>query len=256
MHHRALAVRDIAAKRQPGTVDLLIAHLVQERTPYVRDLTSEALGNLADPRAIPVLISTLENHSSAKAAWALGKIPDLRALDALLAALSNHLSEVRGQAITALGELHDTRAVPHLKTIALTDTDLSNRIAAATALDKLDPTWSAGVAELHEAVRNLLERLKKQNGARIKSRGYVNNSPRDALFETLSCLRFLLRRQATRFSDEDLRDLKDLGEIYIIEAGYYDSSTGFGADDRKDVFDVEDLRQISREELMQRGRHN
>jgi hypothetical protein len=87
------------------------------------------------------------------AATALGQIGDPEAVPHLITALSDSDDSVRQGAATALGRIGDPEAVPHLIT-ALSDSDDSVRQGAATALGRIgDP----------EAVPHLITALSDSN---------------------------------------------------------------------------------------------
>jgi HEAT repeat protein len=76
-----------------------------------------ALGHIADPHALPPLISALKDRESAvraSAAEALGRLGDRRAVEALIAALQDDELNVRERTILALGKIKDSRAVEPL----------------------------------------------------------------------------------------------------------------------------------------------
>ena len=67
----------------------------------------------------------------------LGKLKDSRALPALIGALRDSNHTVRGVAATALGQIGDTRAKPHLKRMARSDSNSFARGQAKKALRAL-----------------------------------------------------------------------------------------------------------------------
>ena len=76
-----------------------------------------ALANLADKRAIPHLMKTLENSESyvrITAIWALGKLDDTSVVEALMPYLQDDDPKVRSSIASALGKLGDLRAVEPL----------------------------------------------------------------------------------------------------------------------------------------------
>ncbi|MCS6963800.1 MAG: HEAT repeat domain-containing protein, partial [Thermoflexus sp.] len=115
----------------------------QDEDTMVRQAAAEALGELGDPQALPVLFRA-QNDDDPRvreaAAEALGKLCNPRAVPMLLQALQEDDDPgVRRAAAEALGELGDPQAVPSLLQ-ALQDVDPGMRRAAAEALGKLgDP---------------------------------------------------------------------------------------------------------------------
>jgi HEAT repeat protein len=75
---------------------------------------AKALGRLGDARAVEPLIAALESRLRPTAAEALGRIGDPRAVEPLIAALGDEAWEVRAAAAKALGRLGDARAVEPL----------------------------------------------------------------------------------------------------------------------------------------------
>ena len=108
------------------------------------------LGELGDIRAVPVLISALNNdelynfdgleyygyNSRVCSAKALGQLKDKRATIPLIETLRDDMNEVRQTSAWALGEIGDSQAVDPLIE-ALADSDKEVRDAAREALNKL-----------------------------------------------------------------------------------------------------------------------
>jgi HEAT repeat protein len=75
-------------------------------------------GELKSQQAVDVLLPLLDDGDiNYKVAWALGEIGDRRAIQPLIGALKNPDAHVRVSAIHALGQLHATEALPHLRAL-------------------------------------------------------------------------------------------------------------------------------------------
>ena len=119
-----------------SAVDPLIQVLLDENTePLRRSLAAEALGEIADPRAIDPLIQNLKRKDSEldTITVALGRIGDA-AVDPLILALKDDDPKVRGDVAYILGYLGNERAIDPLKEL-LNDKDLNVRDASAEALE-------------------------------------------------------------------------------------------------------------------------
>ncbi len=102
----------------------------------IRYSAVQALGKLADSRAVEKLIAILQKdrwYIRATAAETLGKVGDLQAVEPLIAALTDLEPKVRQNAADALAKLRDNRAVENLIT-ALQDTSAHVRRSAIYAL--------------------------------------------------------------------------------------------------------------------------
>ncbi|HWQ90429.1 MAG TPA: HEAT repeat domain-containing protein [Clostridia bacterium] len=103
------------------------------------------LGELKDPKAVPVLVSLLvDEQVDYKVPWALGQIGGKRAVQGLLRALESDNSDVRVIAVEALGDLNAKEALPSLRRL-LDDNErrhfgklLTVSEAARAAIGKLD----------------------------------------------------------------------------------------------------------------------
>jgi HEAT repeat protein len=98
------------------------------------DSVITALGSIKSKKAVPQLITILEDKSSSyflrsRAAEALGNIGDKSSIPYLVAALTNNDLEVRISAIKALGSLGAKEAIPDL--VKLLD-DKQNRVVSTT----------------------------------------------------------------------------------------------------------------------------
>ena len=93
------------------------------------------LGNLRDPRAVPILVALMDDPEvNATVPWALGQIGDTRAIGPLLDALDEDSPATRVQAIYALEALHAREALPRL-TALLNDHRRANFGAQVSVAD-------------------------------------------------------------------------------------------------------------------------
>jgi HEAT repeat protein len=133
-------------------VEPLIAALAVEA--YDKDTRGQIIGLLGetgDRRAVPALISALNDESAevrANAADALSQIPDARSVEPLIRLLSDK-SDLAGRAIRALGESGDRRAVQPIISLlaARREKRLDVRLQeeAAIALGRLGAPEAFGV---------------------------------------------------------------------------------------------------------------
>ena len=83
-----------------------------------RYYAAHLLGDLRDPRAIPILVPLLQDKEIGSVVpWALGQIGDRRAVGPLLDALDDPSPSTRVRAIYALETLHAREAVPSLTSL-------------------------------------------------------------------------------------------------------------------------------------------
>jgi HEAT repeat protein len=104
--------------------------------PAIAPRAIEALGKLGDPRAVNVLVSGLRErrylYEYGLIARALGQIGDKRAVDGLLDLLSNPSAGTRGAAVDALASIGDKRSVPSLVRVLEGDEEaIASRAARA-----------------------------------------------------------------------------------------------------------------------------
>lgn len=76
-----------------------------------------ALGDIADPAALEILLRHLDGSSRADVVTALGKLKDPRAIDALVAVLQDPDWQVRMNAATALGPIGGKKQAPALEAL-------------------------------------------------------------------------------------------------------------------------------------------
>jgi HEAT repeat protein len=126
----------------PGTAP---AYNVKPQITADRYYAAHLLGDLKDPRAVPVLVALLEDTDvNYIVPWSLGEIGDKRAVAPLIQALANSDPSMRVLAIYGLEQLHATDALPALRRL-LDDrqrTTFGNQVpvadAARAAIAKLE----------------------------------------------------------------------------------------------------------------------
>ncbi|NQT95525.1 MAG: HEAT repeat domain-containing protein [Candidatus Omnitrophica bacterium] len=107
----------------------------------LRVLCVDTLGEIKDKRAVPVIISVLEEKKMTmryNAARALGKIGDNKATPPLIKLLKDTEWEVRFFTAEALGKIGDDRAAKPLANVALSDSQVKVRLVAIQALDNVE----------------------------------------------------------------------------------------------------------------------
>ena len=98
-----------------------------------RYYAAHLLGDLRDPRAVPVLVPLLKDGEvNSIVPWALGEIGDKRAIGPLLDALDDDSPTMRVLAIYALETLHAKEALPRL--ISLLNDDRKSNFGAAVSV--------------------------------------------------------------------------------------------------------------------------
>ncbi len=158
------------------TLETALEELTTSSDPEVRAEAAEALGELGEPGALPILVEAMVNDQSlavqlasltalqtfgvdqliwillnhddplmrVAAANALRALEDLRALDALFQALaSDEDTQVRVAVANALAEIGKGRAEEPLLLAATSDEDSAVRVAAVRALGALKTEWTA-----------------------------------------------------------------------------------------------------------------
>ena len=119
-----MSVRESAAAAlgQLGAVEPLI-HALHIPDAHVRQLVTQVLGQIRDPRAVGPLIGALrDTHGEVRqqVAFALTKI-GAPAVEPLIAALRHPDAFIRWSVIRVLGTIGDRRALPELDRLALED---------------------------------------------------------------------------------------------------------------------------------------
>jgi HEAT repeat protein len=122
--------------------------------PRVKNRAIDSLGAIGDSRALPLLLDILQDKDRlvrTNAINALAKIGDKRAVDSLLPLLADSDTGLRRASVEALGKIADTRAFESLANLVKADTDLSVRISALIAVNKVNS---------NRAITVLLDNLK------------------------------------------------------------------------------------------------
>lgn len=133
---RCLAVCGLASSGDARAVDLLIG-VLDDPEAEVRARAALALGRLGDRRVGPALVDAASRADPALHRASLMALGELDAgLDVLAVALRDGDPNERARAAVALGETHDTDAIPPL-TDALLDDDPAVRMCAREALEKI-----------------------------------------------------------------------------------------------------------------------
>jgi len=153
--------RHCSALAKQGDVDGLIEalrHPDVQRSDLLRGMVVRELGNLLDSRAVPVLISVLEDDPEATprvfATQALGKFSDARSLAALRGVMHDADKNVRLWAIQGLGVQRDRESVEALID-CLEDENPWIREYAARALGEIGD---------HRATESLVVSTQDSNG--------------------------------------------------------------------------------------------
>ena len=99
------------------SVKPLVTLLEQKPGPAATGAAIRALGDIADPLSLEVLLKQLEGSGRAEAVTALGKLKDVRAVSALVSVLHDPDWQVRMNAATALGPIGGPEQAPQLETL-------------------------------------------------------------------------------------------------------------------------------------------
>ena len=128
--------RPFAQDDAAGFSDGNYQHQLQEQIKSDRYYAVHLLGDLKDPRAIPILIPLLADEDvNYIVPWALGEIGDKRAIEPLINTLDDKNASLRVLAIYALVQLEATEAIPRLHEL-LSDnerTDFGELVSVAEA---------------------------------------------------------------------------------------------------------------------------
>lgn len=135
---------DYSEKRKVDIISSVGLPSLQGQIREDRYYAAHLLGDLKDPRAIPILVPLLEDSDvNYIVPWSLGQIGDRSAIPALIGQLSDSDTNMRVLAIYALVALKATEALPRLRQLLADDArsnfDKSESVAEAarTAIDKL-----------------------------------------------------------------------------------------------------------------------
>lgn len=136
---------DRAEKRVVQIISSMGAPSIQGQIREDRYYAAHLLGDVKDPRAIPILVPLLKDADvNYIVPWSLGQIGDASAIQPLIETLTDPNPSMRVLAIYALVELNATQALPRLRDL-LGDTAKSNfgslesvADAARAAIDRLE----------------------------------------------------------------------------------------------------------------------
>ena len=160
---RRTAAQALGSLADPRAVDALLEALRDDSDADVRKMAAWALGEIESPRAVAGLSQAVRSDRSADvramAAWALGEIESPEGVPALGAALRDSSVEVRRMAVWGLGEIESAEAVEWL-TPALRDDDVEIRRKAAWALGEIEsasavPALGAALGDADAEVRSM-----------------------------------------------------------------------------------------------------
>ena len=107
---------DYSAAREVHAISSVGGPAVNLQIRQDRYYAAHLLGDLKDPRGIPVLVSLLKDpDANYIVPWSLGQIGDKSAIEPLIQTLSDRAANMRVLAIYALVELKATEALPRLR---------------------------------------------------------------------------------------------------------------------------------------------
>lgn len=118
---------------------VLIFENEKGRDPQIRRYLALAMGNLADPRAVPALRKAMDDEDTQTALysiWSIGKIGDKESTPLIIEEFENTDSAIRTMCAYVLGALEDARAIPPLQA-HLDDSDVKVRWNSAIALSRM-----------------------------------------------------------------------------------------------------------------------
>ncbi len=173
-------------------------------------ISAQLLGQIGDPRALPVLKSLAEDsneHVRRAALVALGSVADPEIVDYLAVTLSQAtLPDLRAAAAEGIGESGDTLAIPAL-VHALEDTVSSVRKQAVVALHRL---WTPQVA-------SALARVLLEDAEEIVRFVAAQSLGKRRAVSARDALRAALRDSSVWVRAEAARSLGMLGDATAIE---------------------------------------
>ena len=174
-----------------------------------------------DTLVINSLILALEDvdwEVRKQAVWALGEMEDARAIEALSDVLLHDDNwEVREQAAQALGDIEDRRAAAALKTALLNDAYWQVRREAAEALGHIEDPGS--VEALSEAVRDENREVRREA---IDALGHIEDSRSvEPLMKALEDVDWEIRKKAA----EALGDIEAHSAVEVLIAALADENS-------------------------------
>jgi HEAT repeat protein len=117
---------DRSERREDHEISSVGLPSIQRQIRQDRYYAAHLLGDLRDPRAIPILVPLLtDTEVNYIIPWSLGRIGDRSAIPALFGSLTAQNPSIRVLAIYALVELKATEALPRLRQL-LADNERSN----------------------------------------------------------------------------------------------------------------------------------
>lgn len=177
-HYAANSLAKIAAEE---SLPKLLKQ-AKDDDPLLRSRSVEALGNLGDKRAVPLLLDSLRHDPQSSVRWraaeALGHLKEVSAVDGLLDSLSQETdATVRGRAAEALGYFKQPRVLQSLLNAASSDTFPTVRWRAAESLGYLQDDKALAVLRkaLRKDVDNAVRWSSAQALGKIKDRSAVED---------------------------------------------------------------------------------
>lgn len=173
---RERSVDQITELKPDGAFDIILP-LLQDASAEVRGTVASSLGELGDPRAIPLLIAASENDPNEdvreQALFSLGSFESPEIMRRLLSEISKPKDSRRPRQIVArqLAKYPNRESVDGLVEL-LSDADPYVRIFAADSLhgnnqERLRPVWSATLQDETPYVRAVAQQaLSELNGDR------------------------------------------------------------------------------------------
>lgn len=155
-----------------------IEQATQASEGYERGAALRMLGDLNDPRALPILEKGLADSQPsirAAAAASLGKLALPGSADALFPMLNDRIPAVRSVAVVSLGRLKVEKAVPAL-TRALQDTSFGVRAAAVAALLQMNSPYSLVARTVNELIQHTNPGLRS-----AAAKALAHGRPRDVV---------------------------------------------------------------------------
>ncbi|MBI4510927.1 MAG: HEAT repeat domain-containing protein [Deltaproteobacteria bacterium] len=157
-----------------AAVPPLLQLVAEDELPAARSWGARILGRIGDKAAVPALLQRLHDRHDVvriSAAEALGVLADRRAVKPLIElTLRDPAPQVRAQAAGALGKLGDARSMDVL-VAALADPDHGARIRALEALEMLHPQ---DTSPLEGALRDPNLEVRRRAALALERVGYLD----------------------------------------------------------------------------------
>jgi HEAT repeat protein len=134
--------------------------LSSDRVTEVRAAAARALGEIADPASVDVLVRALDDEFNVRcvALGALGGVGDQQALPAVLRAAEDSVPEVRFHAVSALGHFKKQEAIEALQAAAGDESEMVRR-AAVKSLERLGAAIDPQAAARARRARKVRSRV-------------------------------------------------------------------------------------------------